>query len=96
MKKYVFEEYRDTFGTGNGRVFNSKEEAVSYAKDQWNGLCNSDKKTYKKDICGTFRVYEIEISDVQLAELEDGCLDTPLSELWTEDLYDALLNERMI
>lgn len=90
MKKYVFEEYRDKAGTGTVELFNTEDEAVNYAHNAWNNLFESDKQTYRIDACGTFRVYEIEISEEQLSKYEDGCLEVSIDDLWTRDVYDAL------
>ena len=90
MKKYVFEEYRDAKGVGSKKLFDNKEDAIKFAKNEWNNLFESDKESYRKDSFSCFRAFEIEITSEQLAEYEDGWLDIPLSELETEELYDAL------
>ena len=90
MKKYVYEEYADRYGTGDEKIFDKKEDAVSYAKEEWDKLTYSEKKTYKKDTCESFKVYEIELSQEQLDEYNDGELEIALSELWIADIFDAL------
>lgn len=90
MKKYVFEEYRDVVGVGSEKIFNTKENALEFAKDEWDHLFESDKASYRKDKFSYFRVFEIEITPEQLAAYENDCLDIALSELETEEAYNAL------
>lgn len=89
MKKYVFISYADKAGMGAEKLFDSKEEAVKYVKAEWFHLCEADKKAYKKDPAGTFRVDEIEISEAQLAAYEADEEDFTLEELGTAVIYDA-------
>lgn len=89
MKKYVFEEYRDKAGVGSEKIFDTKKEAVMFAESEWKFLTENDKASYLNDANGTFRVYEVEISQEQ-AEDED----LMLSELWSADVWDALSEGR--
>ena len=86
MKKYVFEEYRDKYGLGSEKIFETEEEAVKYAKGEWSKMCDSDKKTYLNDDCGEFRVYEIEITTEQFEQYNNEELELPLTELWKRDV----------
>ena len=36
-------------------------EAVEAAKHAWDRLHESERRTYRRDKCGTFRVYEVRI-----------------------------------
>lgn len=93
MKKYVFSEYRDKAGTGSDKVFDTKREAVTYAAEKWNTMTNGDRKSYLQDPCGTFNVFEIEITQEQIENWE--YLDVQYQDLWTADVWDALV-ERVI
>ena len=86
MKKYVFEEYRDSFGTGSEKIFEAEKDAVKCAKDEWSKLCDSDKKTYLNDDRGEFRVYEIEITEEQFGQYNNEELELPLTEFWKRDV----------
>lgn len=90
MKKYVFEEYRDAVGVGSEKIFNTKEIALGFAIEEWKHLFERDKASYRKDEFSCFRVFEIEITPEQLAAYENDCLDIALSELETEEVYNAL------
>lgn len=91
MKKYVFKEYRNCFGIGSEKIFATKKEAISYADSEWFRLARADKESYIDDVSGTFSVYEIEITPGQLAEYENGDADFTLPELWTADIWNALV-----
>ena len=86
MKKYVFHEYREKWGLGSEEVFDSEEDAVKYANDEWNKMCDSDKKTYLNDDCGEFRVYEIEITAEQFEQYNNEELELPLTEFWKRNV----------
>lgn len=63
---YVFDEYRDSMGTGTEKTFDNKEQAVKYARREWNHLSLNDKSSYISDIlngCGWFMVYRAVIPD---------------------------------
>ena len=86
MKKYVFIEYRDSFGTGSEKIFDSEKDAVKYANDEWSKMCDSDKKTYLNDDCGEFRVYEIEITSEKFEQYNNEELELPITEFWKRDV----------
>lgn len=88
MKKYIFEEYRDSKGTGSEIMFDTAVEAVEYAKKDWEHFCEHDKQTYRNDMMGTHRVYEIEITAEQVELYNDGDLDVTLNELETAAIWD--------
>ena len=90
LKQYVFEEYRDSWGIGREMILDTEEQAIKYAKQEWEKLSEDDKNSYKNDVCGTFRVYEIEISEDQLEEYNVGTYQFSLHELWTKDIVDML------
>lgn len=56
---WVFCEYRDKAGTGSTKTFKDKEDALLYAKDEWDHLCDADQESYKNDQCGEFWVSEM-------------------------------------
>lgn len=82
MRRYVFEEYRNSIGAGSEEVYDQKDEALKFAEEHWNHLSESDKDSYRKDRCGIFLVYEIDIPAEELSE--------PLSEYATEYIKDWL------
>lgn len=88
MKKYVFEQYSDRLGWGEVELFDSKEEAVRYADREWNHLTKSDRERRTM-----FFVYEVEITDEQLQEFEEGD-GLPISEYWTADVRDFINPEK--
>lgn len=89
-KRYVFEEYRDKWGAGSEKVFENKEAAVEFAKEEWESLTKKDKDSYQQDPAGMFRVYEIEITPQELEAYEEGELDGVLDEYETSGIWDAL------
>lgn len=56
VQKWALIEYRDSAGIGSHKVFNSKEEAVKYADEEWYNLVDSDKESYFKDPAPLFYV----------------------------------------
>ena len=60
-KVFVFGEYRDKAGSGSQEYFDSLEEAIDYARKEWEHLADSDKKSYLKDSAGHFMVTENEV-----------------------------------
>lgn len=60
-KVFVFNEYRDRAGSGSQEYFDSLEEAIDYAKKEWEHLADSDKKSYLNDPAGFFMVTETEV-----------------------------------
>lgn len=89
-KRYVFEEYRDKWGAGSEKVFENKNAAVEFAKEEWESLTKKDKDSYQQDPAGMFRVYEIEITPQELEAYEEGELDGVLDEYKTSGIWDAL------
>ncbi len=55
-KAWCVYEYRDSCGTGTERLFDTKEEALATAKDEWHHLAESDKDSYIHDVAGQFWV----------------------------------------
>lgn len=60
-KVFVFDEYRDKAGVGSQEYFDSLEEAINYARKEWEHLAKSDKQSYLKDPAGYFMVTENEV-----------------------------------
>lgn len=60
-KNYVFVECRDRGGIGSKKYFDNAEEAIAYAKKEWDSLLDVDKKGYFNDPAPRFEVYEAEI-----------------------------------
>lgn len=58
LTAYVFSEYRDSFGTGSEKLFASRDEAIRYAKEEWDHLSIHDQNSYKNDPAGSFCVTE--------------------------------------
>lgn len=65
---WVFNEYRDKAGTGEYKTFETKEEAIAYAKDEWNHLNESDQDSYIYDKCGEFWVAQLDMVYDDVAE----------------------------
>lgn len=72
MKKYIMNEYRDSFGTGSTKCFIDKQEAISYTEKAWNAMCEKDKDSYRKDVVGEFRLYTVDMTEKQWKAWEDG------------------------
>lgn len=96
MKKYVFEEYRDSAGIGTTTVYDTEQGAKKTAEKEWNRLCEADKKSYINDPAGLFEAYEIEITTEQLEAFDLGEADFSLTDLWTRDLFDAIHEQEEI
>ena len=91
MRLYVFEEYTDKGGTGEITLYTDKDEAVRAAEKEWRHLNKSDKRDYRRDVCGTFRVYEVSIpySDL-IGEGEEAYTEYPYTEYEEWEWYNAL------
>lgn len=88
---YIFEEYTDKGGTGEITLYTDKDEAVEAAKHAWDRLHESERRTYRRDKCGTFRVYEVSIpySDI-IGEGEEAYTENPYTEYEELEWYNAL------
>lgn len=90
MFLYAFERYTDNGGTGTVELYTDLREAVRAAKDAWAALCEQDKNNYRRDVCGTFRVYEVRIpySDL-IGEGEEAYTENPYTEYEEREWYNA-------
>lgn len=72
-------------------MFTDKDEAVRAAEKEWRHLLESDKRDYRRDVCGTFRVYEVRIpySDL-IGEGEEACTENPYTEYEEHEVWNAL------
>lgn len=88
-KIFVLDEYRDKAGNGSQEYFDSLEEAINYAKKEWEHLSGSDKLSYLRDPAGFFRVTENEV-----VEEEGDCYPSlePLNVLWDAFKYQKILD----
>lgn len=88
---YVFEIYADKYTGGEIELYTDKIEAVEAAKHAWDRLHESERRTYRRDKCGTFRVYEVSIpySDI-IGEGEEAYTEDPYTEYEEWELYNAL------
>lgn len=68
IKAWVYNNYRDKAGTGEHKIFDTKEEAIAYAKDEWNHLNESDRNSYINDKCGEFWVAQLDMVYDDVAE----------------------------
>ena len=95
ITKYIFEEYRDNKGIGSVKFFDTREESLQVAQEEWDGLCYADKKSYLNDTSPCFHIYKAEIPINEWKELQDpyGCPEKPENEYWVENIKD-FLNER--
>lgn len=91
MRLYVFEEYTDKYTGGEIELYTDKDEAVEAAKHAWDRLHESERRTYRRDKCGTFRVYEVSIpySDL-IGEGEEAYTEDPYTEYEEWEWYNAL------
>lgn len=87
-KIFVFDEYRDKAGVGSQEYFDNPNEAIDYAKKQWEHLAKSDKESYMKDPAGFFMVTENEVIE------EDGDYYPSLEPL--EIFFDAFKYQKKI
>lgn len=53
---YVFERYLDKAGHGEIKTFTDPENAMQYAKEEWNHLSDSDKQRFFNDPAPRFDV----------------------------------------
>lgn len=72
-------------------VYRIDDEAVRAAEKEWRHLCESDKRDYRRDVCGTFRVYDVSIpySDI-IGEGEEAYTEDPYTEYEEWEWYNAL------
>jgi len=91
MHLYVFEEYTDEGGTGEITLYTDKDEAVRAAEKEWRHLFESDKRDYRRDVCGTFRVYGVSIpySDI-IGEGAEAYTKKPYTEYEEYEVWNAL------
>lgn len=88
-KIFVFDEYRDKAGVGSQQFFDNLEEAVDYARKQWEHLAKSDKESYMKDPAGFFMVTENEVCMVDGEYYPDS---VPLEIFWNAFKYQRTLD----
>lgn len=88
---YVFEIYADKYTGGEIELYTDKDEAVEAAKHAWDRLHESERRTYRRDKCGTFRVYGVSIpySDI-IGEGEEAYTENPYAEYEEWEWYNAL------
>ena len=55
-QKWARYEYRDKGGVGSFKVYDTKEEALKDAGEEWRNLTQRDKDSYIKDSAGSFYV----------------------------------------
>ena len=91
LRLYVFETYADKYNGGEIELYTDKDEAVEAAKDAWDSLHESERRTYRRDKCGTFRVYEVSIPypDI-IGEGEEAYTEDPYTEYEEWEWYNAL------
>lgn len=88
---YAFEKYTDKGGTGDIALYTDGREAVRAAKDEWNHLCKQDKNNYKRDVCGTWRVYAVSIPYADITDDFEGVsTEDALTEYEEFEKWDAL------
>lgn len=87
----VFEKYTDKGGAGEIALYTNRREAVRAAEGAWKALCEHDRNNYRRDVCGTFRVYEVSIpySDI-IGEGEEAYTEDPYTEYEELEWYNAL------
>ena len=83
-KIFVFDEYRDRAGVGSQEYFDNPNEAIDYARKEWEHLADSDKKSYLNDPAGCFMVTENEVYMVDGEYYPDS---VPLEIFWNAFKY---------
>ena len=58
---WVFYEYRDRAGIGDYKLFKDKDDAINYAKDEWDHMNRYDQRSYITDVAGEFWVAELPV-----------------------------------
>lgn len=91
LRLYVFETYADKYSGGEIELYTDKGEAVEAATHAWDRLHESERRTYRRDKCGTFRVYEVSIpySDL-IGEGGEAYTEAPYTEYEEWEWYNAL------
>ena len=88
---YVFEKYTDKGGAGEITLYTDKDEAVRAAEKEWGHLCNHDKRNYRRDVCGTWRVYAVSIPYTDLTDDFEGVsTEDALTEYEEFEAWNAL------
>ncbi len=91
LQFYVFETYADKYTGGEIELYTDKNEAVEAAKHAWDRLHESERRTYRRDVCGTFRVYAVSIPYADLiGEGEEAYTENPYTEYEEWEWYNAL------
>lgn len=72
-------------------MYTDKDEAVRSAEKEWRHLCESDKSYYRRDVCGTFRVYAVSIPYADLiGEGGEAYTENPYNEYEEYEEWNAL------
>lgn len=88
---YAFERYTDKGGTGTVDLYTYRREAVRAAKEAWASLCEHDKSNYRRDVCGTFRVYAVSIPYADLiGEGGEAYTENPYTDYEEYEEWNAL------
>lgn len=53
---FVFSEYRDSAGIGSEKLFADLDDAIQYAKFEWEHMTDADRRSYIDDPCGQYCV----------------------------------------
>ena len=61
------------------------------AEKEWGHLCNHDKRNYRRDVCGTWRVYAVSIPYTDLTDDFEGVsTENALTEYEEFEAWNAL------
>lgn len=93
MKKYIFEQCRNSIAGSVVRSFDSLLDAISYADFEWGITSNEMRQKIYNEPCGIFRVYEIDLTEEQILDIADSKKKISLSDYETRQVKNYLDSE---
>lgn len=96
LNLYVFEQ-RDYKGNEEILLYTDRKEAVEAARNEFEHMCDSDKRDYTRDAraerrgCGEFRVYAVSIPYEDLRyDFDEPYTEDPYTEYEDYEVWNAL------
>jgi len=93
VKKYVFEQCRNSITGSVIRSFDNLSDAISYADFEWGITSKETRQKIYDEPCGIFRVYEIDLTEEQILDIADGKIEVNFSDYETRQVKNYLTSE---
>lgn len=93
MKKYIFEQCRNSTCGSVIRVYDSEHDAIAHGDFEW-GITPKETRNEIQDLpCGVFRIYEVDLPEEQLVKMTNGEPTLSLTDFETRQVKNYLTSE---